>query len=83
MTKSEFDSLISLLDDTDESVIVAVQNRLREGGLEVVPYLEKVWQTSDNSRVVRILEHLIHDIRIGSITDDLCVPLYIHCHQGT
>ncbi len=71
MSPSEFDSLISLLDDTDESVIVAVQNRLREGGLEVVPYLEKVWQTSDNSRVVRILEHLIHDIRIGSITDDL------------
>lgn len=71
MSPSEFDSLISLLDDTDESVIVAVQNRLREGGLEVVPYLEKVWQTSDNARVVRILEHLIHDIRIGSITDDL------------
>lgn len=71
MSPSEFDSLISLLDDTDESVIVAVQNRLREGGLEVVPYLEKVWQTSDNSRVVRILEHLIHDIRIDAIIDDL------------
>lgn len=71
MTKSEFDSLISLLDDTDESVFVAVQNRLRDGGLDIVPYLEKVWQTSDNSRVVRILEHLIHDIRIDAIIDDL------------
>lgn len=71
MTQSEFESLISLLEDTDESIIDAVQKRLREGGLEIIPNLERVWQQSDNARVVKILEHLIHDIRIDGITDDL------------
>lgn len=62
-----------LLDDDDESVTAAVGKRLRQEGASIIPDLERVWQTSDNTTIVRILEHLIHDIRIDSITNDLLV----------
>lgn len=71
MNQSEFDSLIMLLDDTDPSVSAAVQQRLRNGGAEIIPNLEKVWKTSTDDATIKMLEHLIHDIRIDSIADGL------------
>ncbi len=73
MEASEFKSLMMLLDDDDESVAVAVGQRLRQEGASIIPDLERVWQTSDNAAIVRTLEHLIHDIRIDSITNDLII----------
>ena len=71
MNQSEFDSLIMLLDDPDPSVAAAVQQRLRNGGADIIPNLEKVWQTSTDNATVKMLEHLIHDIRIDSIASNL------------
>jgi hypothetical protein len=73
MEASEFKSLMLLLDDDDESVTAAVAKRLRQEGAAIIPNLERVWQTSDNTTIVRTLEHLIHDIRIDSITNDLLI----------
>ena len=71
MNQSEFDSLIMLLDDPDPSVAAAVQQRLRNGGADIIPNLEKVWQTSTDNATVKMLEHLIHDIRIDGIASNL------------
>ena len=71
MNQSEFDSLIMLLDDTDPSVSAAVQQRLRQGGVSIIPNLEKEWRTNDNTNTIKLLEHIIHDIRIDSIADGL------------
>ena len=71
MEASEFNSLIMLLEDDDESVATAVTNRLRQEGPSVIPELENIWKTTDNVTIVKALEHLIHDIRIDSIINDL------------
>ena len=71
MNQTEFDSLIMLLDDPDPSVAAAVQQRLRNGGADIIPNLEKVWQTSTDNATVKMLEHLIHDIRIDGIASNL------------
>ena len=71
MNQSEFDSLIMLLDDPDPSVAEAVQQRLRNGGPDIVPNLERVWQTSGGAAITKVLERLIHDIRIDSIANGL------------
>lgn len=71
MNQSEFDSLIMLLDDPDPSVSAAVLRRLRDGGPDIVPNLERVWQTSGGSSITKVLERLIHDIRIDSIANGL------------
>lgn len=71
MNQSEFDSLIMLLDDPDPSVAAAVQQRLRNGGPDIVPNLERVWQTSGGAAITKVLERLIHDIRIDSIANGL------------
>jgi hypothetical protein len=60
-----------LLDDPDPSVAAAVQQRLRNGGADIIPNLEKVWQTSTDNATVKMLEHLIHDIRIDGIASNL------------
>lgn len=73
MNQSEFDSLIMLLDDTDPSVSAAVQQRLRNGGADIVANLEKVWQTSGNTAITKVLERLIHDIRIDGIASGLAL----------
>ena len=71
MDQSEFNSLISLLDDPDPSVSTAVLQRLRNGGTDVLPNLESVWRTSGGTTLTQVLERLIHDIRIDSIANGL------------
>lgn len=71
MNQSEFDSLIMLLDDPDPSVAAAVQRRLRDGGTDIVSNLERVWQTSGDTAMTKVIERLIHDIRIDSIAANL------------
>ena len=71
MDQSEFNSLISLLDDPDPSVSAAVLQRLRNGGTDILPNLESVWRTSGGTTLTKVLERLIHDIRIDSIANGL------------
>lgn len=67
MTQTEFDTLISLLDDTDETVIAAVKAELDKSGDSIMPMLERAWQTCDNKQISKILADAISNIRINSI----------------
>ena len=71
MEASEFKSLMLLLEDDDDAVTAAVTKRLRQEGPNIIPKLENVWKTADNTIVTQALEHLIHDIRIDGIINDL------------
>lgn len=71
INSSEFESLIMLLEDTDESVSMVVQDKLRECGTEIIPSLEKVWRTTECDRTIKIIEKLIHEIRIDSLAIDI------------
>ena len=48
MEDNEIKALISLLDDDDKQVVSHVEERILSIGKEIIPYLEKEWETSFN-----------------------------------
>lgn len=67
----EISALINLLEDEDEEVWKAVNNKLLACGLEVVPILEKAWENALNINLQERLENLIQDIQFKSVCNDL------------
>lgn len=70
LNPSEVDSLISLLDDPDESIYKPVAARLRKHGLQALPALETAAAETDNTLRKRRLQALREDIHMNSIIDD-------------
>ena len=64
MNDKELKALISLLDDPDMEVINEVTNNLTKKGLEVIPELEKVWETTYNEILQERLENIIKNIQL-------------------
>jgi regulator of sirC expression with transglutaminase-like and TPR domain len=70
LNPSEVDSLISLLDDPDESIYRPVAARLRKYGQPVMPALETAAAETDNALRKKRLEALTEDIHMNTIIDD-------------
>ena len=70
MTQTEFDTLLSLLDDPDETVNAAVTAELGKMGSDILPMLERAWQQCDDKRISKILADTISAIRVRRICDD-------------
>jgi len=70
MTQSEFDTLISLLDDTDETVVAAVMAQLKNADGDILPMLERAWQRCDNRTTSKLLADTISSLRIDKICTD-------------
>lgn len=70
LNPSEVDSLISLLDDPDESIYKPVAARLRKYGRPVMPALETAAAETDNALRKKRLQRLTEDIHINSVIDD-------------
>ena len=62
----ELNNLISLLDDNDSNVYNAVIRELLKHGLDVIPQLERVWESTPNVRIQERLENVIHNIQFTS-----------------
>jgi regulator of sirC expression with transglutaminase-like and TPR domain len=60
MQESEIKALISLLDDDDKQVVSHVEEKILSLGKEVIPYLEKEWETSFNPGLQARIEEIIH-----------------------
>lgn len=60
MQESEIKALISLLDDDDKQVVSHVEEKIISLGKEVIPYLEKEWETSFNPALQSRIEDIIH-----------------------
>jgi len=60
MQESEIKALISLLDDDDKQVVTHVEEKIFSLGREVIPYLEKEWETSFNPKLQSRIEEIIH-----------------------
>lgn len=60
MEESEIKALISLLDDDDKQVVSHVEEKILSLGKEVIPYLEKEWETSFNPALQGRIEEIIH-----------------------
>ena len=50
MNEKEFQSMLYLLDDSDERVVEHVENQITLMGMDALPFLEKYW--SDEANVV-------------------------------
>ncbi|MBE0653123.1 MAG: hypothetical protein IH594_04970, partial [Bacteroidales bacterium] len=71
MKDKEIQALINLLEDPDERVNKAVSEKIREKGTEIIPSLEKVWETSMNQHLQQKIEELIQDIQFNFIKSEL------------
>lgn len=71
MKDKEIIALINLLEDPDETVSNVVSEKLKERGEEIIPNLERAWETSLNQNLQQKIEELIQDIQFTSVSQNL------------
>ena len=72
MITNQIDALISLMDDPDEIIYSQVKSEIENFGPEIVPKLEKEWETSELGPLFRKrIEKLIQDIQIEGTSNQL------------
>ncbi len=69
--KTEYKSIIALLDDPDEEIYENIFNRLCEYGPAIIPELEQEWEHSPNAVVQERLENLLHTIQFDFVKAEL------------
>ncbi|MGD2035727.1 MAG: transglutaminase-like domain-containing protein [Bacteroidales bacterium] len=69
--KNKIDALISLLGDSDHEVINAVTDNLLQQGIEIIPQLEKVWESTMDEKLQERIENVIHDIQFETTRRNL------------
>ncbi len=67
MNNKKIKALINLLDDPDEEIFRTVKDNLIAEGSEIIPELEKVWESSFNTDLQSRIEDLIQDIQLQSL----------------
>ena len=70
-SENEIQALIQLLDDPDSQVFQSVNQSLLSQGSEIIPILEKAWETSGDEFLQNRIENLIHEIHIESVKNEL------------
>lgn len=78
MQEAEIKALISLLDDDDKQVVSHVEEKILSLGKEVIPFLEKEWETSFNPVLQARIEEIIHVLQY-----DLLKSRLKEWHQST
>ncbi len=73
INNSEIKALISLLDDEDQEITEHVEQRIRQLGGQMIPYLESEWEGSFNPVVQKKIEELIHDLQYQSVLERIRV----------
>jgi regulator of sirC expression with transglutaminase-like and TPR domain len=75
MNENEIKALISLLDDEDYEIQNHVVDKIKSLGGPVIPYLEKVWESSGLASPIlqKRIEDLIHELQYQSVIDRLVV----------
>ena len=70
-SENEIQALIVLLDDPDSQVFQSVNQNLLNQGAEIIPILEKAWETSRDEFLQHRIENLIHEIHTESVNKEL------------
>lgn len=70
-SENEIQALIQLLDDPDSQVFQSVNQNLLSQGSEIIPILERAWETSGDEFLQNRIENLIHEIHIESVNKEL------------
>jgi regulator of sirC expression with transglutaminase-like and TPR domain len=67
----ELDALISLIDEPNEEMYLAIRNKISDYGIEAIPLLEEAWLSSKNDENAHRLEDLIDEIRFNDLYHEL------------
>jgi len=67
MNKQELQAIITLLEDPDVEIFDAIYRSLMEKGVDVVPDLEKAWETSGNASIQDKIENIIQKIQLNFV----------------
>lgn len=60
LNEKELKALVSLLEDEDYEIIKHVEDKIISIGNDVIPFLEKEWESSFNPNLQKKIEELIH-----------------------
>ena len=71
MQESELKALVSLLDDEDKQVSSHVEEKILSIGKEVIPFLEKEWETTFSPVLQQRIEDLIHTLQYDLVKERL------------
>lgn len=71
INETEFNALISLLDDPDTEVFDHVVGKLKSFGPDIIPSLETVWESSFDPDLQQRIELLIHTIHFDNLREAL------------
>ena len=67
LNEKELKALVSLLEDEDIEVIRHVEDKIISIGNEVIPFLEKEWESSFNPALQRKIEELVHTLQFDQL----------------
>lgn len=71
INEKELNSMVYLLDDSDERVVEQIEQQISALGLEVIPFLEKSWPEDDSpTRQERVVQ-LIKNIKENSLAKEM------------
>ena len=69
MITNQINALISLIEDPDEIIFSQVKSEIKNYGAEIIPKLEKEWETSSFGPLYRErIEKLIQSIQLESVS---------------
>ncbi len=71
MNDNELNALISLLDDTDLTIVEQIEEKLLSMGKSVVPTLEQAWESNLNPMLQNRLEGIIHLLQFEEVKTSL------------
>jgi regulator of sirC expression with transglutaminase-like and TPR domain len=71
MDEKQIVAQIKLLDDPDEQIFIAIRDSLIGMGAEVIPELEKAWESTFDEKIQERIEDIIKIIQIGSVKDGM------------
>jgi len=71
MYNKEISSQIKLLDDPDDNIFNAVRDNLISLGTEIVPELEKAWESSFSELMQERLENIIKNIQFSAVKSQI------------
>lgn len=71
MDEKEIQSMLYLLDDSDERVVEQIESQLMQLGSQVIPILEKAWPVESNPKRLERILHLIKEINARVLCDEL------------
>lgn len=69
MDKNKIQALISLLDDPSDEIFNTVEGELLKEEVEIVPELEKAWESTLDATYQKRLENLIHTLQFKDVKD--------------